>query len=84
MPRQAPFGVLPAEAGWTAVLRVGETLDEERLCLELLALGVAAHPGFFYDFASKGHLVVSLIVFPEVIDTALERVMPRLESRPNG
>lgn len=50
------------EGGWYAVLRVPATRSDEDLAIELLnARGVFVHPGHFYDFASDGHLVVSLI-----------------------
>ncbi|HVP68261.1 MAG TPA: pyridoxal phosphate-dependent aminotransferase [Anaeromyxobacteraceae bacterium] len=86
VPGSAPFGAIAGPAGWTAVLRVGETQDEERLCLGLLESGVAVWPGFFYDFPRNGHLVVSLLVKPEVMEGALAVLVPRLVelSRPNG
>lgn len=50
------------EGGWYVVLRVPATRSDEDLAIELLnARGVFVHPGHFYDFASDGHLVVSLI-----------------------
>jgi aspartate/methionine/tyrosine aminotransferase len=53
---------LEVEGGWNAVLRVPAIRSDEELALELLAAkGVYVHPGHFYDFASKGYLVVSLI-----------------------
>ena len=86
VPRGAPFDAFAGPAGWTGVLRVGETLDEERLCLGLLEAGVAVQPGFFYDFPRNGHLVVSLLVRPAEFEEGLSRLVPRLEelSRPNG
>ena len=54
---------LEVEGGWNAVVQVPATRSDEELALELLnATGVYAHPGHFYDFASDGYLVVSLIV----------------------
>jgi hypothetical protein len=86
VPPSAPFDSVAGPAGWTAVLRLGETADEERLCLELLEDGVAVQPGFFYDFERNGHLVVSLLAEPHVFDEGLERVLSRLIGlpRPNG
>jgi aspartate/methionine/tyrosine aminotransferase len=44
------------------VLRVPATRSDEDLAIELLtAHGVSVHPGHFYEFASDGYLVVSLI-----------------------
>ncbi len=53
---------LAVEGGWYVALRVPATRSDEDLAVELLnAKSVYVHPGHFYDFASDGHLVVSLI-----------------------
>jgi alanine-synthesizing transaminase len=53
---------LEVEGGWNAVVRVPVTCSDEELALELLvAKGVYLHPGHFYDFPSRGTVVVSLI-----------------------
>lgn len=53
---------LTVEGGWCVVLRVPATRSDEDLAIELLAAqGVSVHPGHFYEFASDGCLVVSLI-----------------------
>src|SRR3989441_8988294 len=53
---------LTVEGGWCVVLRVPATRSDEDLAIELLtAHGVSVHPGHFYEFASDGYLVVSLI-----------------------
>jgi alanine-synthesizing transaminase len=53
---------LEVEGGWYAVLRVPATRPDEDLALSLLKdAGVYIHPGHFFDFASQGHLVTSLI-----------------------
>jgi len=52
---------LRVEGGWYAVLRVDQG-DDEELALRVLAeTGVLVHPGYFYDFATSGYLVVSLL-----------------------
>jgi alanine-synthesizing transaminase len=54
---------LEVEGGWCAVLRVPATHSDEDLALTLLdEKGAYVHPGHFYDFASEGYLVVSLLV----------------------
>jgi aspartate/methionine/tyrosine aminotransferase len=61
-PAGAPWDVLPARGGWSAVVRVGERTDDEALALSLLEEdGVAVWPGFLFDFDRPGHLVVSLL-----------------------
>lgn len=56
--------ILRADGGWAAVLRVPRTRAEESWCLELLARGVAVHPGHFYDFPEEAYLVLSLLPEP--------------------
>lgn len=70
----APLTPLRSGGGWSAVLRIGETLDEESLCARLVEDGVIAHPGFFYDFETSGHLVVSLLAEPEVFREGIGRI----------
>ena len=53
---------LEVEGGWYAVLRVPVAGSDEELAIALLReTGVLVQPGHFYDFASDGYLVVSLI-----------------------
>jgi aspartate/methionine/tyrosine aminotransferase len=64
--------LLPVEAGFAAVLELGDpdgpAPDEEALALDCVErAGVLAHPGFFFDFEDDGRarLVVSLLAEPE-------------------
>jgi len=64
--------LLPAEAGWAAILRVRGAEDEEALVLGLLEeAGVLVQPGFLFDLeapegdASLCHLVLGLLPEPE-------------------
>jgi alanine-synthesizing transaminase len=68
------LGVLAAEGGWGAVLRVPRQRGEEEWALGLLARGVVVHPGHFYDFTGEGYLVLSLIPEPAVFGEALVRI----------
>jgi aspartate/methionine/tyrosine aminotransferase len=62
--------LLEPGGGWSAVLRFPRVVTEDELVLELLERhGVAVHPGYFFDFATEGYLVLSLL--PE-IDTFAE------------
>jgi alanine-synthesizing transaminase len=57
---------LDFEAGWYATLRIPATQSDEEFALSLLeSKGVYTHPGHFYDFATDGFLVVSLITSEE-------------------
>ena len=69
------------EGGWNAVLRVPVTQSDEDLAIEILRkASVLVHPGHFYDFASDGHLIVSLITplgdFRRGISQVLELLNP--------
>ena len=59
---------LPADGGWSAVLRVPATIGEERLALDLLDRGVVVHPGFFFDFPHEAFVVISLLPEPSVFE----------------
>jgi alanine-synthesizing transaminase len=53
---------LEVEGGWNAVLRVPVTRSDEDLAIALVrGQSVLVHPGHFYDFATDGYLVLSLI-----------------------
>jgi alanine-synthesizing transaminase len=54
--------LLPAEGGWSAVVRVPATRSEETLVLDLLMRErVLVHPGYFFDFPHEAFVVVSLL-----------------------
>jgi len=74
----APFSLLRSGGGWSAVLRLPQTADEERTALELLDDGVAVHPGFLYDFERPGHLVLSLLPEPATFAEGASRLRRRL------
>jgi hypothetical protein len=72
---QPELVLLPAEAGWAALVRIagagGAALDEEALALGLLEReGVLVQPGFWFELEATGppgtaaHLVLSLLAEP--------------------
>jgi aspartate/methionine/tyrosine aminotransferase len=64
------------EGGWSVVLRVPATRSDEDLAIELLtAQGVSVHPGHFYEFASDGYLVVSLITPERIFSEGTRRLL---------
>jgi len=70
---------LEVEGGWYAVLRVPATKSDEELAIELLReQSVVVHPGHFYDFASAGYFVLSLITPPAVFREGAGRVLAAL------
>lgn len=72
--------LLPADGGWTAVIKVPRSRTEQQWALDLLGAGVLVHPGFFFDFAEEGWLVVSLIPREEEFARAMAAVREILRS----
>ena len=66
--------VLPVEGGWSAVIRVPRVMTDEELALALLDRGVVVQPGYFFDFAVDGFLVVSLLAREEVFGEGVRRM----------
>jgi aspartate/methionine/tyrosine aminotransferase len=74
--------LVPPGAGWSAVLRYPHVVDEEALALELLREdGVAVHPGFLFDFAEPGYLVLSLLPPAATFEEGVARTLARLARR---
>lgn len=70
---------LNVEGGWYAVLRVPVTRSDEDRAIELLQkTSVLVHPGHFYDFATDGYLVLSLITPPTHFHEGIGRVISQL------
>jgi len=67
--------VLPVEGGWSAVVRVPRLMSDEDFALAALDRGVVVQPGYFFDFASEGWVVVSLLTVPEVFAEGVGRVV---------
>jgi aspartate/methionine/tyrosine aminotransferase len=76
---EAPVRRLPVEGGWYAVLEVPRTRDEDAWVERLLRMdGVVVHPGYFFDFAEEGILVVSLLPEEAAFREAIGRVVARV------
>ncbi len=71
-PKEARWDVVPAQGGWSTVLRIPLDPGEEATCLSLLEEGVVVQPGYFYDFSGGAFLVLSLLPPPDVFAAALE------------
>lgn len=73
--------ILHADGGWYAVLQVPRALGDEEWALTLLEQdGVLVQPGWFFDFAREGHLIVSLLTHPDVLREGLVLLRARLET----
>lgn len=67
---------LRVEGGWYAALRVPAVESDEDLAIRLLRdAQVSVHPGHFYDFATDGHLVLSLITQPHIFREGIARLL---------
>jgi hypothetical protein len=78
----SPCTLLPAEAGWSAILRVPETVSDEEWALRLLRdAAVLVQPGYFFDLRLGATLVVSLLPPPADFDHGVACLLAGL---PNG
>ncbi len=75
-----PWDVLRAEGGWSQVLSVPRSRTEEEWALLLLEAGVLVHPGYFFDFPSGAHLVLSLLPEPAAFVRGVEIVARTLRA----
>ncbi|HEX6100009.1 MAG TPA: pyridoxal phosphate-dependent aminotransferase [Thermoanaerobaculia bacterium] len=66
--------VLPVEGGWSAVIRVPRVMSDDELAIDLLDRGVVVQPGYFFDFAGDGYLVVSLLTAEDVFSEGVTRL----------
>ena len=72
--------VLPAEAGWYAVVQIPAIKPEETLVVELLErAGLLVHPGYFFDFEREAFLVLSLLPEPAMFSSATSRLFTEIE-----
>jgi alanine-synthesizing transaminase len=68
----SPCTLLPSEAGWSAIVRVPETMSDEAWALHLLREeGVLVQPGYFFDLHMGACLVVSLLAAPAAFDAGV-------------
>jgi alanine-synthesizing transaminase len=73
--------VLSSDGGWYSVVRIPRILSEEEIVLDLLdRFDLVVHPGYFFDFASEGWLVLSLITKPETFERGVAILVDYLDS----
>jgi alanine-synthesizing transaminase len=72
--------VLPAEAGWYAVVQIPAVKPEETFVVELLdRAGILVHPGYFFDFEREAFLVLSLLKEPTAFSSAVSTLFSEIE-----
>jgi len=70
---------LPAEGGWTAVLRLGDAAGGGDAAETLLRdAGALVQPGWFFDFEEEDAVVASLLPRPDDFDEGLARIVGAL------
>lgn len=72
--------ILKREGGWYAVVRLPDDVSDEEFsvrCLEDDA--VLVHPGYFYDFPSGNHLVLSLLTPAGAFREGTAKIAARLQ-----
>ncbi len=71
-----PVEALRVEGGWSAVLRLPSTRDDEAWVTTLLAeRQVWVQPGFLYDFSGPPFVVLSLLTHPEQFEDGVCRLL---------
>ena len=74
----SPCTLLPAEAGWCAILRVPEIMSDEAWARTFLEQdSVLVQPGYFFDLTMGATLVLSLIVQEPVFAEGVARLLAR-------
>ncbi len=78
----SPCSLLPAEGGWSAILRVPASRTDGDWAVGLAReAGVLVHPGFFFDMRGGTFLVVSLLPRPDLFSRGVAR-SSRTSTRP--
>ena len=76
----SPCTLLRVEGGWSAVLRLPATMDDEAWSLQLLEQAdVLVQPGYFYDFERGPFVVLSLLTEPTTWRAGIDRVFDAIE-----
>ncbi len=69
------------EAGWQAILRLPETMNEDDWAAQLLnEHGTIVQPGYYFDIGGGVHIVISLLTAPEDFRRGLEALKNILAS----
>ncbi len=67
---------LPVEGGWSAILPLPPHMDEAEFVIRLLEQdNVQLQPGFFYDFETDGHAVLSLLPPETVFQEGVQHIV---------
>jgi alanine-synthesizing transaminase len=76
LPAASGISALPAEGGWSAILRLPASRGDEAWAESLVTdTGVLVHPGYFFDLRGGTFLVISLLPAPELFAEAIARLV---------
>ncbi|HSV43141.1 MAG TPA: pyridoxal phosphate-dependent aminotransferase [Candidatus Bathyarchaeia archaeon] len=72
--------LLEAQGGWSAMVRINAAMDEEDFVLDLLRKKqTCVHPGYFFDCAQPGMIVLSLLPREEIFQEGVCRLAAALK-----
>lgn len=71
----SPVSLLHCEGGWSAVLRLPDTDDEDTWLARLHEAGLVVQPGWLYDFEQKPIAVLSLLTPPDRFGAGVARLI---------
>ena len=81
LPPASGCTLLPAEAGWSAIVRLPASQSDEAWASSLVTeAGVLVQPGYFFDLRGGTFLVVSLLPAVEVFAMAIARLVAHVEA----
>jgi alanine-synthesizing transaminase len=73
--RGSAVSLLPADAGWTVLLRLPALLDDLGWGLRLLDAGVRVQPGFLFDVPAPPRVAVSLLTPEDALEEGMARLL---------
>lgn len=80
--RGGPATLLPADGGWSALLRLPRWPSDEQRATELLQHhGLAVQPGWYFDLPGEGWLVLGLLQPPALFAPAAETLAQALAAQ---
>lgn len=73
--RESAMSVLHAEGGWSGILRMPATLDDEAWVLKFIdESGTVTQPGYYFDLLGGSYIVVSLLTPPQEFTAGIEDI----------
>jgi alanine-synthesizing transaminase len=81
LPPESGCTVVPAEGGWSAILRVPASRSDEAWAAALATeAGVLVQPGYFFDLRGGTFLVLSLLPVPDLFAAGIARLVAHVDS----